>query len=72
MCSFWTREIDGIVLGVILGKLGEQNFAQAMQRVTYDYLAFLTRPFVATLLAAAVLTLCGSLIRAFTGRSRRA
>ncbi|ETX02930.1 MAG: hypothetical protein ETSY1_01845 [Candidatus Entotheonella factor] len=57
--------VAGIVLGVILGKLGEQNFAQAMQMVTYDYLAFVTRPFVAILLAAAVLTVSGSLIRAF-------
>ncbi len=42
--------VAGIVLGVILGKLGEQNFAQAMQMVTYDYVAFVTRPIVAILL----------------------
>ena len=28
--------IPGIVLGLILGKIGEQNFAQGMQMVHYD------------------------------------
>ena len=36
--------IPGIVLGIILGKIGEQNFAQGMQMVHYDLMAYLSRP----------------------------
>lgn len=63
--------VAGIVLGVILGKLGEQNFAQAMQMVTYDYVAFIKRPFVAVLLTAGILTIVGSVWRAFSITDRK-
>jgi hypothetical protein len=36
--------IAGIVLGIILGKIGEQNFAQGMQMVHYDLLTYISRP----------------------------
>ena len=36
--------IPGIVLGIILGKIGEQNFAQGMQMVHYDIIEYLSRP----------------------------
>ena len=36
--------IPGIVLGIILGKIGEQNFAQGMQMVHYDLLTYFSRP----------------------------
>ena len=32
--------IPGIVLGLILGKIGEQNFAQGMQMVHYDLVTY--------------------------------
>ena len=49
--------IPGIVLGIILGKIGEQNFAQGMQMVHYDIVAYLSRPICSLLILAGVLTL---------------
>ena len=46
----------GIVLGVILGQLGEQNFAQAMQMVSYDWFELVQRPVVGVLFVASALT----------------
>ncbi len=57
----------GIVLGVILGKLGEQNFAQAMQMVSYDWLEFLSRPFVGVLVAASAITFVTNVWRGLVG-----
>jgi putative tricarboxylic transport membrane protein len=57
--------IPGIVLGLILGKIGEQNFAQGMQMVHYDLGTYFSRPICAFLIAAGVLTLATSLYRAF-------
>ena len=34
--------IAGIVLGIILGKIGEQNFAQGMQMVHYDLVTYMS------------------------------
>lgn len=56
--------IAGIVLGLILGRIGEQNFAQAMQLVHYDLTVFLSRPIVAVLIAGGLLTLIGNIIQA--------
>jgi putative tricarboxylic transport membrane protein len=64
--------VAGIILGVILGKLGEQNFAQAMQMVSYDFIEFLTRPIVAILMSAGMLTIVMNVYRAFRGTRRRA
>ena len=49
--------IPGIVLGLILGKIGEQTFAQAMQMLSYDLWGYLDRPIGAALIAAALLTI---------------
>jgi putative tricarboxylic transport membrane protein len=49
--------IPGIVLGIILGKIGEQNFAQGMQMVHYDLLTYLSRPICAMLILAGTITL---------------
>ena len=49
--------IPGIVLGIILGKIGEQNFAQGMQMVHYDLLTYLSRPICAVLILAGAITL---------------
>jgi len=60
--------VAGIILGLILGRLGEQNFAQAMQLVSYDFGTFLSRPIVATLLLAGVLTIAMNVYRALAGQ----
>ncbi|MCH9012530.1 MAG: tripartite tricarboxylate transporter permease, partial [Proteobacteria bacterium] len=60
--------VAGIILGLILGKLGEQNFALAMQLVSYDMWVFISRPIVAILLFAAFATIVTTLIRALGGR----
>ncbi len=59
--------IPGIVLGLILGKLGEQNFAQGMQLVSYDFWAFVSRPIVAVLLLAGLGTIATTIYRALKG-----
>ncbi|MEM7425884.1 MAG: tripartite tricarboxylate transporter permease [Pseudomonadota bacterium] len=57
--------IAGIVLGIILGKIGEQNFAQAMQMLHYEWTGYLDRPIGLLLLVAGALTLGASVYRAF-------
>jgi putative tricarboxylic transport membrane protein len=57
--------IPGIVLGLILGKIGEQNFAQGMQMVHYDLVTYFSRPICTILIVAGVLTLLKSLHSAF-------
>jgi putative tricarboxylic transport membrane protein len=59
--------VAGIVLGLILGKIGEQNFAQAMQMVHYDPIAFMSRPIAAILVAAGALTVALNVFKAFRG-----
>lgn len=49
--------VAGIVLGLILGGLGESSFATSMQLMNYDPTGFFTRPIAATLLVLAALTL---------------
>lgn len=48
--------IPGLILGVILGRLGESAFVKTMQMFQYDAWGFLERPIAATLIALAVLT----------------
>ncbi len=62
--------IPGIVLGLILGKIGEQNFAQGMQMVHYDLGTYFSRPICTLLIAAGVLTLLAGVYRAFTSKSQ--
>ena len=57
--------IPGIVLGLILGKIGEQNFAQGMQMVHYDLGEYFSRPICALLIFAGCVTLATSMYRAF-------
>jgi putative tricarboxylic transport membrane protein len=59
--------VAGIVLGLILGEIGEQNFAQAMQIVGYDYAALVTRPIVAVLLLAGIATIGTNIYRELRG-----
>lgn len=51
----------GIVLGLILGKLGESAFAKSMQLMDYDFFGFFSRPIAGFLLVAALLTVCSSI-----------
>jgi putative tricarboxylic transport membrane protein len=48
--------IAGIILGVILGKIGESALVKAMQMLQYDWLGFFGRPVSAILLIAGLLT----------------
>ena len=59
--------VAGIVLGLILGKIGEQNFAQAMQLVHYDPVTFFSRPIAALLTLGGALTIAANVVRAFRG-----
>ncbi|MCJ8310458.1 MAG: tripartite tricarboxylate transporter permease [Rhizobiaceae bacterium] len=63
--------IPGIVLGLILGKIGEQNFAQGMQMVHYDIGAYFSRPICALLIAAGTLTLAAGIYRAFVPATKK-
>ena len=60
--------VPGIVLGLILGKIGEQTFAQAMQMLHYDVFGFFQRPYSAILLVAGLLTIAFNFYKAFAGR----
>ena len=62
--------VAGIVLGVILGKIGEQTFAQAMQMLHYDLGSYLQRPISAVLLVAGVVTILVNIYRALRGTRR--
>ena len=57
--------VAGIVLGLILGKIGEQTFAQAMQMLHFEWSGYFDRPIALGLLIAGLLTLCGSIYGAF-------
>ena len=53
----------GIVLGLILGKLGESAFAKSMQLLDYSALGFIDRPIAAFLIIASLITVLNSIIR---------
>lgn len=55
----------GIVLGVILGKVGEQALVKAMPIVRYDIMTFLQRPICLVLVAAAAVFVAMSIVRSF-------
>jgi len=57
--------VAGIVLGLILGKIGEQTFAQAMQMLHFEWSGFLDRWIALGLLIAGFITLGGSIYGAF-------
>ena len=48
--------IPGLILGVILGDLGEAAFVKTMQMFQYDAFVFLERPIAATLIVLTVIT----------------
>ena len=48
--------VAGIVLGLVLGNLGESSFANAMQMLNYDPWALLQRPIAGVLIGIAIIT----------------
>ena len=63
--------VAGIVLGLILGRLGESSFTKAMQLLDYDVFALFTRPICAGLLIVAVATVGYNLYKEVKSSSRR-
>jgi putative tricarboxylic transport membrane protein len=64
--------IAGIVLGLILGQLGESAFVKSMQLLNYDPLRLFTRPIAAVLLTLAIVTVGYNLYQALrTSPSRK-
>jgi len=63
--------VAGIVLGLILGKIGEQTFAQAMQMLHFEWSGFLDRWIALGLLIAGFLTLGGSIYGAFFKKDKK-
>ena len=55
--------VPGIVLGLILGRLGESSFTKSMQLLDYDPLALMGRPIAAILLIVALLTIAYNIYR---------
>ena len=50
----WDYSMAGIVIGAILGKLGESAFVKSMQILDYNYFNFFERPICAVLLSLAL------------------
>ncbi|MBM08987.1 MAG: hypothetical protein CMF69_05340 [Magnetovibrio sp.] len=50
----WNYSMAGIVIGAILGKLGESAFVKSMQILDYNYFNFFERPICAVLLSLAL------------------
>lgn len=57
----------GIVLGLILDKLGESAFSKSMQLMDYNWLGFFERPIAAGLLVLGILAIVVSVIGEFRG-----
>ncbi len=62
--------VAGIVLGLILGKIGEQTFAQAMQMLHFEWSGYFDRPIALGLLLAGFATLAGSIYGAFFKKAK--
>lgn len=67
IAGYFLRKSDysvaAIVMGVILGKIGENSLAQALTILDFNYLGFFTSPVSAVLVVAGLLTVAWSLIR---------
>jgi Uncharacterized protein conserved in bacteria len=49
--------IAGIVLGLVLGELGESSFSRSMQLLDYSFIELLSRPIAGVLIGLACLTM---------------
>lgn len=56
--------VAGVILGLILGQIGESSFTKSMQMLDYNVLLLFTRPIAALLLAGALLTIGWRLVGA--------
>lgn len=55
--------VPAIVMGVILGKIGENSMAQALTMLDYDFLGFITEPVSGVFIIAGLLTIVVSILR---------
>ena len=55
--------IPALVMGVILGKIGEENFALSLVLMDYNFFQFFTSPISAVLISIGILTIVMNLIR---------
>ena len=53
-----------VLIGLILGALGEANFVESMPLMRYDALGFFERPIAATLIILGVATIGLNIVRA--------
>ena len=67
IAGYFLRKSDysvaAIVMGVILGKIGENSLAQALTILDFNYLGFFGEPVAAVLVVAGLLTISWSLYR---------
>jgi len=61
--------VAGIILGVILGKIGESAFVKAIIIIDYNWLGFFDRPVCAVLLVGGLVTLAWNVYSSFRKRS---
>lgn len=59
--------VAGVVLGLILGQIGEKAFTQSMQILQYDFLALMQRPIAGVLIVAALVTIGWNVYKALRG-----
>ena len=60
--------VAGIIMGLILGQLGESSFATAMQLLNYEPMALFSRPIAGILLTAAAITLIWNIVSELRSR----
>jgi len=58
----------GIVLGLILGKLGESAFSKSMQLMDYDFFGFFSRPIAAVLLILGIAAIVSGIVSEIRGK----
>jgi putative tricarboxylic transport membrane protein len=62
--------VAGIVLGLILGRLGKSSFSKSMQMLNYDILSLFERPIAAGLLVLAIATVAYNIYQAVAKAAR--
>ncbi|MGA1211650.1 MAG: tripartite tricarboxylate transporter permease, partial [Burkholderiaceae bacterium] len=61
--------IAGIVLGLVLGELGESSFSRSMQLLDYSFVELLSRPIAGALIGLACLTMAYNIYSELRKRS---
>lgn len=62
--------VAGIILGVILGKIGESAFVKAIIIIDYNWLGFFTRPVSAIFMIGGIMTLAWNIYSSLKSRAR--